>query len=107
MKVGRSRRIPPARTPKERENQLINLAMDVAQKQLEDGSASSQVITHFLKLGTVREQLENDKLRGQLEMAKAQIDEIQSKRDVKDLYKKAIDAMKLYSGFSGGSEDGR
>lgn len=61
-KTGTTRKIRPAMTPKARENQMIALAMDAAERQLLDGSASSQVITHFLKLGTERERLEREKL---------------------------------------------
>lgn len=94
-----SRKPSKARTPEGRENQLINLAIDLAEKQLRDGSASSQVITHFLKLATVKEQLENEKLRADLRVAEAKIDNYKSQADIKGLYEKAINAMKEYAGF--------
>ena len=56
------RKIRPALTPEARENQLISLAVDLAEKQLQEGTASSQVITHYLKLGSMRERLEREKL---------------------------------------------
>lgn len=86
-----------ARTPKGRENQLINLAIDLAEKQLRDGSASSQVITHFLKLATTKEQLENDKLRADLRVAEAKIESFKSQTDIKELYEQAINALKSYT----------
>lgn len=87
-----------ARTVKARENQLINLAVDLAERQLKDGSATSQVITHFLKLATVREQLENDKLRSDLKLAEAKVQQIHSEEEKNELYLKALAAMKSYSG---------
>lgn len=84
--------------PRNKENQLISIAMDLAEEKLKNGTASSQLITHFLKLGTVREQLENEKLRSDLEVAKAKITDIQSRQDIKELYNKAIEAMNIYSG---------
>lgn len=92
------KRRPPARTPEARENQLINLAVELAEKQLQDGTASSQVITHFLKLGTTRERLEKEILQEQKELLKAKTEAMQSAKRVEELYKNALDAMRAYSG---------
>lgn len=92
------RKNTPRRTPKGRENQLINLAVDLAERQLMDGSASSQVITHFLKLATERERLQNDRLRGELKLAEAKIKQIESQEDIKELYEDALNALKGYAG---------
>lgn len=43
---GEHQMMRPALTPEARENQLISLASDLAEKQLREGTASSQVITH-------------------------------------------------------------
>lgn len=96
---------PPAKTAKARENQLINLAVDLAERQLRDGSATSQVITHFLKLATTREQLENEKLRSDLDLAKAKIKQIEQSSLSEETYSKAIEAMKSYSGHGDYNED--
>lgn len=92
----------PAITPEARENQIIALAIDLAEKQIVEGTASSQVITHFLKLGSSKERLEKEKLRMESELLQAKRDSIQSQEDVKKLYSDAMDAMRLYSGH--GSE---
>lgn len=89
-----------AKTPQDRENQLINLAIDLAESQLRDGSATSQVITHFLKLATEKERLENEKLRSDLRVADAKIRQIQSADFMVELYQKAINALKTYQGSS-------
>lgn len=88
----------PALTPEARENQMISLAMDRAEEQLRDGTASSQVITHFLKLGTVKAQVELEKMRSDNELAKAKTEALQSQKKTEELMEKAIKAMRTYSG---------
>ena len=94
---GAKRRRPPL-TPEARDSQCISLAYDAAQKQLEEGTASSQVITHFLKLGTAKAELEREKLARENELLKAKTDSIQSAQRVEELYAEAIKAMQRYSG---------
>ena len=91
----------PAITPEARENQLISLATNLAEQQLMDGTASSQVITHYLKLGTTKERLEKEKLEEENKLLRARTDALQSAKRVEELYADAIDAMKLYSGNGG------
>lgn len=92
------RRSRPASTPEGRENQLIDLAIDLAEKQLREGTASSQVITHYLKLGSTKERLEKDILRQQKELMAAKTEALQSSKHTEELFQKAIDAFKVYSG---------
>lgn len=96
----------PALTPEGRENQLISLAVDLAEQQLRDGTASAQVITHYLKLGSTMAKLEKEKLRIDNELAEAKIKSINSMASMEEVYKDAIKAMKLYSGNGGGDDDG-
>lgn len=95
----RSRASRKALTPEARENQLISLAVDLAEQQLRDGTASSQVITHFLKLGTTRAELEKEKLRLENRKTEAQTKSIQSGEEMKTLYEDAIKAMRNYAGY--------
>lgn len=92
------RRQAPAMTPEARENQLIALAVELAEKQLAAGTASSQVITHYLKLGSTKETLEKDKLKTENELLQAKIEAIKSAKSVEELYGQALDAMRKYSG---------
>ena len=92
------RAIRPALTPEARENQMISLAVDLAERQLQEGTASSQVITHYLKLGSMRERLEREKLEEENKLLKARTDQIQSMKRVEELYEEAIKAMRNYSG---------
>jgi hypothetical protein len=88
----------PALNPDERENQLIALAVDQAEQQLKAGTASSQVITHFLKLASSRERLEREKLERENEVLKGKAEAYQSTKRIEELYSNAINAMRLYSG---------
>ena len=92
------KRRPPATTPEARENQMIALAFDLAERQLVDGTASSQVITHYLKLATTREQIEKEKLELEKQLLKARTDTIESAKRVEELYANALDAMRGYQG---------
>ena len=96
--TGTARAIRPALTPEARENQLISLAVDLAEKQLQEGTASSQVITHYLKLGSGRERLEREKLEEENKLLKARTEQLQSMKRVEELYEEAIKAMKNYGG---------
>ena len=96
----KSSRSHPAATPEERENQLISLAFDRAEQQLRDGTASSQVITHFLKLGTVKAEYEVEKLKKENALLEAKTSAIESQENIERLYADAIDAMKKYRGNS-------
>lgn len=88
----------PATTPEARENQLISLAVDLAEQQLSAGTASSQVITHYLKLGSTKEKIEQEILKSQKELIQAKTESIQSAKRVEELYKEALNAMRAYSG---------
>jgi hypothetical protein len=88
----------PATSLEGRENQLISLAADLAEQQLVSGTASAQVITHFLKLGSTRERLEQQKLQRENLLLSAKVDDMASARRVEELYKDALNAMKTYSG---------
>lgn len=88
----------PAVTPEEREQQMVGLAMDLAEKQLREGTASPSVIAHFLKIGSMREQLEEKYLDKKVEHLGAQIDAIHSSAHAEELYQNALDAMRKYSG---------
>ena len=97
-RVGQKRARRPASTPERREHQLISLAVDLAERQLSDGTASAQVISHFLKLGSTRERLEQERLTQENELLKAKVDQLASAKRVEELYASALNAMRTYSG---------
>ncbi len=105
-KANESAKAPrPATTPEGRENQLISLAIDLAEKQIRAGTASSQVISHFLKLATTREQLEKEKLQGENQLLLAKIESLASQKRVEELYQNALNAMRSYAGLEPLAED--
>jgi len=91
-------RRPPATTPEGRENQLIGLAVDLTEKQLIEGTASSQIITHYLKLGSTREKLEQERLARENELLSAKVEAMESVKRIEELYSTALNAMRSYAG---------
>lgn len=88
----------PASSPEARENQLIALAEARAEEQLRNGTASSQVICHYLRLGSMREKLERDKLKGEVEMLQAKKEALESAKRIEELYSEAMKAVRSYRG---------
>jgi hypothetical protein len=95
----------PALTPEARENQMISLAVDLAERQLMEGTASSQVITHYLKLGSTKERIEKEILEKQKELIAAKTESLQSAKRIEELYKDAINAFREYNGQGAQDED--
>lgn len=91
-------KIRPALTPEARENQLISLAVDLVEQRLLNGTASSQETTHFLKLGSMKNRLEMQKLQEENKLLQAKTDAMKSAKRVEELYSEAISAMRSYSG---------
>lgn len=89
---------PPATNIEDRENQLISLATDLAEERLMNGTASNQLIVHYLKLGSTRERLEKEKLIEENKLLRAKTDAVREEHNKDDLYKQAIEAMRSYSG---------
>lgn len=89
---------PPARTPEDREQQLIGAAVDLVEQQIQDGTASAQVLTHFLKLGSSRERLEQERLRRENILLGAKAEAMESAKRMEELYAEAITAMRSYAG---------
>lgn len=97
--------IAPAMTPEARETQLISLAMNLVEQHLRDGTASAQEITHFLKLGTQKEKLEKEILSKQSTLLDAKTDSIKAAKQNEQIYKEALEAMKIYSGHASREDD--
>lgn len=91
--VKRSR---PALTPEARENQLIAKAMNEAERRIDDGTASSQLLSHFLKLGTEKARLEKEKLRRESILLEAKVEQLESSKRLEALYENAMKALKGY-----------
>lgn len=95
---GAKRKSRPATTPEARENQLISLAYDLVEQRLLDGTATSQETTSLIRLGTSKARLEAEKLRKETELLRAKADAVEAARHADEMYLKAIEAMKVYTG---------
>ena len=97
-----------SRTPvsvEARENKVIGMAMDLAEKQIQEGTVSSQVLTHFLKMGTEKYRLERAKLEHETQLLQAKTEAINSGKDLKELFENAMEAMRSYSYRSEDNDD--
>lgn len=94
----KQRVLKPATTLEGRENQLVSLAIDLVEKRMRAGTATSQEVTHFLKLGSTREILEQRRLEHEIALQAAKVEAIQSNQKMEVLYTQAINAMREYSG---------
>lgn len=95
---GENRLPAPATTPEGREKQMIALAVDLAEKKLRDGTASPQIITHYLRLGTIQAGLEREKLKNENALLEAKTSALKSAERIEELYREALEAMKSYGG---------
>ena len=88
----------PGLTPEAEENQCIAMAYSLVKQRLADGSASSQETTHFLKMGSIKARLENERLKEENKLLQAKTKALESAEDMKELYAEAIRAMASYQG---------
>ena len=91
-------KLAPALTPEARENQLIYLATELAEQQLRDGTASSQVITHYLRLASTKERVEKEILELQKDLVVAKTEALQAAKRMEELYTDAMRAFTKYNG---------
>lgn len=102
MAAKRTRKRRTATTEEGRESQMVSLAIDLAERQLSDGTASAQVITHYLKLGSTRERLEQERLKRENLLLEARADGMASMGRVEEMYKEAMEAFRGYAGLDAG-----
>lgn len=98
------RRRSPAKTPEERESVLIAKSLNLIEKQIDDGSASSQVLSLYAKLGSSREKLEQERLVNENAVLRKKVETMEAAIDVKNLME---DALAAFKGYSGGRSDDR
>lgn len=97
-KSGQTRKVRPALSVEAREKQIIAAAYDLAEQKILDGTASPQIICHFLKMGSERARLESEKLTAENNMLRAKADAYDSMQKTEEIYANAIAAMRVYSG---------
>lgn len=91
----------PAYTTESRENQMISKAVNLAEKKIDEGTASDGLIIHYLKLGTTKAELEREKLRSENQLLKAKTEALESAKNSEELFAEAIKAMRTYQGVGG------
>lgn len=99
MAAKRVKKRRTATTEEGRETQMVSLAIDLAERQLHEGTASAQVITHYLKLGSTRERLEQERIRSENQLLAARADNMSSLGRVEELYTQAMEAFRGYAGL--------
>ena len=108
MKQGKSntkRRDPPALTPEARQEQLIAKAERLAERKLEDGTASPQIIVHYLRLATEREKKNQELIDAEIALKKAKVQAIENAAEFKELFNEGMAMFKKYSGLEDDEED--
>lgn len=100
-----TRRYVPPITPEDQEDELIFLATRMAEEQLRNKTASAQVLTHYLKLGSSREKLEQERIKNENILMQAKAEAIESSKRVEELYIQALDAMRAYGGVTSRADD--
>lgn len=99
------RRRPPAKTPEERERQIISAAYDLAERQIAAGTVSSQVHSHFLKAGSTSERKDLEKKDQEIALLRSKVKQLAQIADQAEMYKAALLAMSSYQGKD--PEDGQ
>lgn len=99
-KSGTSRRKAPVRSPEARESRLVGLAMDRAEEMLENGTAPTGVIVHFLRAGAEKARLERMKLEADTKLAIAKTEAMESQQRSEELAARALEAFKSYAGIT-------
>lgn len=94
-----------ATSPEERELQLADAAYDLADEQIRSGTASSQVITHFLKAGSTRERLEQERMRHEVELMEVKKEQLAGQKRIEELFSDAINAFRGYAALPEGHVD--
>jgi len=96
-------RLAPGKTIESRENQIILMAYDLVEERIRKGTATSQEVTHFLKMGSSQAQLEKAKLENENKLLEAKTEALESQKKIEELYAEAIRSMAIYQGR--GDED--
>jgi len=92
------RKFKPAMSPEEREDQIIAKAYDLVERRIDEGTATSQETTHFLKMGSRRERLEQDRIATGNQLDHAKVEALASAQRVEELYQDALAAFASYKG---------
>lgn len=93
-------KLPPAKTPEARENQIIAAAWDLAEERILDGTASNALLVQCLRMGSTKERIEKELMSERIRNTKIKTEAIESEKRMDEIYAKALNAMRIYSGRS-------
>lgn len=96
--VVKKSRQAPGTTIESRENQIIRLAYDLVEQRIKKGTATSQEVTEFIKMGSSKAQLEKVRLEKENQLLEAKREALESQKNVEKLYSNAMKAFRTYSG---------
>lgn len=99
------RRRSPAKTPEERESVLVSKSLNLIEKQIDDGTISSTVLSIYARAGTERDRLEKERLRSENDVLVKKLETMEAAVDVKNLMEDALSAFRGYSGASARDDD--
>lgn len=102
-----TRRRAPAMTVEDREDQLVAMSMDLAERQIREGTVSAQVLAHFVKIGSSNAKLEKERLIEENKLLRAKTESLQSYGNIEKLYKEAVAAMSIYGGNRGREDENK
>lgn len=97
---------PPAASDEERTMQMGSLAMDLAEKRMREGIASSAEILYFIKAASPEARLERIKLEEETKLIQARVTDIERSKNTEELYAQAIAAFQEYRGIDADYEEG-
>lgn len=86
----------PPLSDKDHEAKLISLTLQMAEQQLIDGTASSQVMTHFLRLGSIRSKVELEKLRLENNLLTEKIQSEKMGQQLKEMFQDVMESLRDY-----------
>ena len=83
-------------SPRARENQIISAAYDLAEKRILNGTASSQEIIHFLRMGSEKEKLERIKLEEENKLLREKTKSLAAATNIEQILKDGLKALGSY-----------
>lgn len=86
----------PSELERERENMF--LATELAAKQLRDGTAKAQVVTHYLRMSSPREDIERRMMEAKIALLEGQLAACQNDMATQALIIEALESLREYRG---------
>lgn len=92
--------VRPLMSVQAREEQIAGYALDCAERQIREGTASPSVLVHFLRATSTKEALERQLLEQQNELLRVKRESAELQMQSESKYNEALQAFRGYSGTS-------